>query len=253
MVDTLDAPLNLDYIDTHCHIDLYQSPNEILKKAHQSKIGVIAVTNIPSVFSHMMAFTDNQEYAYPALGLHPELVAERGSEIELMWRLFDKTRFIGEVGLDYTTPHQTVRSHQRRVLGNILEKCSDAGDKILTIHSRRAAGDVVNAIGENFASTVILHWYTGTQKILEQAIANGYYFSINLAMVHSKKGKEIICAVPKDKILTETDGPFVKSGQRASDPSDIVTIVAALSKLWDEDETVVKKRLIGNFDQCLNH
>lgn len=253
MVDTLDTPLNLDFIDTHCHIDLYQNPNEILRNAHQSKIGIIAVTNIPSVFPHMVAFTENQEYAYPALGLHPELVEERGAEIELMWKLFDKTRFIGEIGLDYTTPHQTVRSHQRRVFGDILEKCSDAGDKILTIHSRRAAGDVVTAIGGNFASKVILHWYTGTKKILEQAIENGYYFSINLAMVRSKKGKEIVCTVPKDKILTETDGPFIKSGQRTSDPSDIVTIVAALSRLWDEDEIVVRKRLISNFVKCLKN
>jgi TatD DNase family protein len=103
------------FIDTHCHIDLYQNPKEVLKKADENDIGVIAVTNTPSVFEHMAALVAETRFGQAALGLHPELVGERASELELMWRLFDRTRFIGEIGLDYTNPREAVRQHQREV------------------------------------------------------------------------------------------------------------------------------------------
>lgn len=250
MIGIANEPLKIEYIDTHCHVDLFQDPNKIVKHANQLKTAVIAVTNIPSVFPHMMVFANNQTYTYPALGLHPELVEERGSEISLMWDLFDETRFIGEVGLDYTTPHQTIRSKQREIFKSILERCADSGDKVLTIHSRRAAHDVVSAIGENFPGTIILHWYSGSKNTLEQAVANGYYFSVNLAMTRSKKGKEIISMIPKERILTETDGPFIKNGNRACDPSDIQTTVGVLSQLLNESENETKKRLVNNFVCC---
>ena len=238
------------FIDTHCHIDLYQDPKGTLKKAEDHGVGVIAVTNTPSVFEHTTTLTADTRHAQAALGLHPELVEERASELGLMWRLFDRTRFIGEVGLDYTDSRQAIRHRQREIFGKILERCETSANKVLTVHSRRAAADVVSAIGDRFRGTVILHWYSGSKKVLEQAIENGLYFSINSAMLKSKRGEEIIRVIPQDRVLTETDGPFVSIGRSPASPLNIPEVITMLSRLWKGDEDTTIKIVMDNYVRC---
>ena len=55
---------------------------------------------------------------------------------------------------------------------------------------------------------MILHWFSGTYKELDQAIADGYFFSVNGAMVRSAKGQALVMRMPRERILTETDGPY---------------------------------------------
>jgi TatD DNase family protein len=79
----------------------------------------------------------------------------------------------------------------------------------LTVHSRRAEKEVIDTIGSNYPCKTILHWYSGSIKELERAIDFGFYFSVNMAMLKSENGKKIIQVIPDDKILTETDAPFI--------------------------------------------
>ncbi len=86
--------------------------------------------------------------------------------------------------------------------------CAEEEDKILTIHSRRAAADIISMVGNSFQGTAILHWFTGAAKEVERAAAYGMYFSVNPAMVLSEKGRSLISAMPVDRVLTESDGPI---------------------------------------------
>lgn len=160
--------------------------------------------------------------------------------------LIKRTRYVGEIGLDYTSSDASVRAKQRAAFAEILNLCSEAGDKILTVHSRRAADDVISAIGDKFRCGVILHWFNGTAKELDRAVSYGFYFSVGPAMVASGSGKALVARVPKDRVLTETDGPFVKVAGLPADPSSIPHVLRALASLWqfDYQEAVATVRQI---------
>ncbi|WP_256349764.1 TatD family hydrolase, partial [Pseudomonas gingeri] len=81
-----------------------------------------------------------------ALGLHPQLVAEREGELALFERLLEGTRYVGEIGLDAGPRFYSSFEAQERVFSRILSACSEQGGKILTVHSVRTAAKVLGHI-----------------------------------------------------------------------------------------------------------
>lgn len=71
-------------------------------------------------------------------------------------------------------------------------------------------------------------------------------FSVNLAMLRSQKGRRLLAALPPDRVLAETDGPYTRSAARTSEPQDIPTVVARLARIWEGDAVDVRQRLIDN-------
>lgn len=191
--------------DSHFHLDLMEDPERVVDLVESAKVYTIAVTNAPFVFSHTKNLTLKSKYIRPALGLHPELVAGRHHEIALFEEYLPLTRYIGEVGLDKTG---MAYAKQKEVFEKIVELTSDAGQKVLTVHSRKAEKDLIDIVGEGFSGKLILHWYSGSIKSLETAIARGYYVSFNSKMLQTKSGMEILDCVPLTRVLVESDSPF---------------------------------------------
>lgn len=237
----------MKYIDTHCHLDLYPNPQNIVQEINRTGIHVVAVTNAPFVFQSSVTLAGNSALIHPAIGLHPELVKLHGDQLPMLLDLLKVNRFIGEIGLDYCTKVEFERKQQRKVFESILLKCSDYGNKFISIHSRRASGDVITMIGAGFRSTVVLHWFSGTVKQVETASNNGLYFSINPAMILSDSGKRLIAAMNPSRILTETDGPFININEKASQPQDVNIVVKYLANLWHKSEDEVLKKIYDNF------
>jgi TatD DNase family protein len=204
--------------DTHFHLDLFDNPKQVLKVIENEKIYTVAVTNIPDVFEQTNSLVKGSKYVRAALGFHPELCNQHYKQINKFLSLIGNTRYIGEIGLDNYSKAPLDYTKQKQVFEQIITACNDAGKKILTVHSRRAESDVVSIIGPNFSGKVILHWYSGSVKEIERAINYGFYFSINYAMTQSDNGKRIIDSIPFERMLLETDGPFVKVNGVPSTP-----------------------------------
>jgi len=232
---------SIELVDAHCHLDLFPDPIALARCVNERRIHTIAVTNAPSVFSHTERLAAGSRYLHAAVGLHPELVATHAHELDRIWPALERTRFVGEVGLDYTTNDPDLRSRQRAVFTKILDHCAAYGDKTITVHSRRATADTIDAIGERYRGRVVLHWFTGSRKELERAIRNGLYFSVNPAMVQTQKGRELVAAMPSDRVLTESDGPFVRMGAQSADPTSAPIVIQYLAQVWrrSEDETAL--------------
>jgi TatD DNase family protein len=88
-------------------------------------------------------------------------------------------------------------------------------DRVLSVHSRGAEAETIAALTDA-GVTAILHWYSGALKHAERALEAGLYFSVNAAMLRTHKGSRLIRALPRERVLTETDGPYVAHGARAS-------------------------------------
>ncbi len=240
------------FVDCHFHFDLFKNPIELLAEIEASKIKTIAVTNAPSVFHHTLKLAQTTRFLLPAVGLHPELVPTHRRELNTMWPMLDQTRFVGEIGLDYVTNDLENRKAQKEVLSQILEHCAAYGDKVLSVHSRRSAADVISVIGDGFPGKVILHWFSGSRRELERAIAFGFYFSVGPAMVRSKNGLALLTVMPKDRVLTETDGPFVETCGRPARPSDIMNVIREISQLWQQVPYDTKTLISQNFESLMS-
>src|SRR5699024_6292399 len=153
--------MNYKLYDTHLHLDLFKNRDEIIKEINNNKIYTIAVTNLPVLFTKLNNELSSK-YIRPALGLHPELLFEYQHHIPQMWKLLNKTRYIGEVGLDFKKGAH-YKDLQISFFTELIERCNNYGDKILTIHSRGSADEVVSIIGEGFTGKAILHWYSGSK------------------------------------------------------------------------------------------
>ena len=237
--------------DTHCHLDLYPDYGEVVAEIERRQIYTIAVTNAPSVFRRSSMIAEGKRFIRTALGLHPELAGQRYGELGLLTDLLGETRYVGEVGLDFVTEDRRDRELQRKAFGAILEGCAEYGDKVITVHSRRAAGEVVDMVGGSYPGTVILHWFSGSFGALERAVEHGLFFSVNPAMLASERGLRLLSRIPLDRILTETDGPFVRVGSGSARPRDVARVVSGLSELHDLDPERLAELLIGNFRVAL--
>ncbi|MBX3221906.1 MAG: TatD family hydrolase [Labilithrix sp.] len=242
--------LDFEYVDAHCHVDLFPSPAELVAEANAERVFTIAVTNAPFVFDHTRSLARGSALVHPALGLHPELVHSHGRQLATLCERLEEVRFVGEVGLDYSTSDHALRAEQRRVFDAVLEACARVGGKVLTIHSRRAAGDVVAAIGRGSPGRVILHWFTGTVRELERAVAAGAYFSVNVAMFESKNGRSLISAMPRERVVTESDGPFVRRAGEPASPRGMRAVVELLAREWRLPTGEAARVIRTNFESC---
>lgn len=234
------------------HVDLYKNTKQVIDYIEANKSYTIAVTNLPVLYEKYSRQYQNLKYVRFALGLHPELVFQYKEQIPLMIEQIKGSKYIGEVGLDYITTNSDNREIQRVAFRKLVEQCDKCGDKILSVHSRRAVKDVLSIVGNSFNGKIILHWFSGTLRELMIAVNNGCYFSINSDMINSKNGKELIKNMPLDKILIESDAPFTKDTKNTYNLEFIFKVEDGLSKIKGIDGDSVNQILRNNFRTLLN-
>jgi TatD DNase family protein len=240
----------MELVDTHCHLDLFPSPQDVAAECQKHTIQTIAVTNAPSVFFFTRDLAVGRACIHPAVGLHPELVHSHQGELQLLLETLPTTRFVGEVGLDYVTKDAEVRRMQRQVFSTTLSRCADLKGRVITIHSRRSASDVISMIGTGYPGTVILHWFSGNAKELRSAIHAGAYFSVNPQMMLSESGVRLVREMPPERVLTETDGPFVNVDGRPATPLRVADVIVGLARLWSVEAESAAATVRRNLDRA---
>ncbi|HEU4325268.1 MAG TPA: Qat anti-phage system TatD family nuclease QatD [Roseiflexaceae bacterium] len=234
-------------IDFHCHIDLYPDVQRVLQECVTRNMYVLSVTTTPSAFQGTFSLASNMPRVRTALGLHPQLAHERKREIRLFTHLLPEVRYVGEIGLDGSPELKQHWDDQVFVFRSVLEACQSAGGRILSIHSRRAATEVLDYL-ERYkgAGTPVLHWFSGTSTELTRAITMGCWFSVGPAMVAGQKGRALVLQIPRDRILPETDGPFVQLQGRPAYPWDVNRVIEHLASTWEVSNDVVHNQLRCN-------
>lgn len=235
-------------IDLHCHLDLYNDPKAVIKRAHDAGIYVLSVTTTPKAWLGTKKLAENCPRIKTALGLHPQIVHERHHEIELFEKLLPHVQYVGEIGLDGGKEYKQYLDIQIKTFSKIIELVSLSGGKIMTLHTRQAVNETLSIL-EKYpqAGPAILHWFTGTKKELTQAINMDCWFSIGPGMVKSEKGRELISAMPLKKILLETDGPFTKNSRGSPfEPIDTPNLIKDIADLKGHREDFIREAILHN-------
>lgn len=237
-------------VDAHCHLDLYPDWESLAEECEANRVYTLAVTTTPRAWPKNNEVFASKKYVRAALGLHPQLVGEHWREFDLWERYLSDARYVGEVGVDAGPRFYRSLERQKDVFERILQACAQAGGKILTVHSVRSASIVLDMIEEHLPKdrgAVIMHWFTGTQSEARRAVELGCYFSVNEQMLRSANGAKLVRLVPIDRLLTETDGPFVQANGAPLRPIDVrrlhPALAAAIAVKADELPQLISKNL----------
>lgn len=199
----------MNFIDVHVHIDFYDNPQKIISEYEANKIYAIFVTNLPELFAKHQAKVRGLKYVRLALGFHPQVAAEYDFNRDLFDKYIKSTNYIGEVGLDLSARNKQTRDKQIEAFEYITSH-PGAAFKIFSVHSRGAEKETLAILRKNGVKFAVFHWYSGPIGLIKEIIEAGYYLSVNHQMLNSEKGKTLLAAIPNERILIETDGPFIK-------------------------------------------
>jgi TatD DNase family protein len=242
-----------ELIDCHCHLDLYPNPRRVTREAVARGVYVLSVTTTPTAFEKTATLAEAGGRIRTALGLHPELAVQRRGELALFEQLLPKTRYVGEVGLDGSSPHRATLDEQAAILMEILLMCAASGGKIISLHSRSARGRLLDLLAtEPKAGRPILHWFTGSAREVARASEMGCWFSVGPAMTSSDSGMRSVSAMPRERVLPETDGPFGMVKGQALHPWEAMGVCAKLADAWGEPVASVREQLVANFKRLVS-
>jgi len=224
-------------IDTHAHLDPAEAP-AVLDRARAAGVDrVVLVATTVEQAHGTLALAEAHVGVYACLGVHPHEAAAPGDLGELR-RLLDHERAVavGETGLDYFRDYAP-RDAQRQLFQVELELAGELG-KPVVVHTRAADHDTLAALAD-FDGTVVLHCFS-SPALLEPALERGWYVSFagNVTYPKAPELREAAVRVPRDRILAETDSPYLAPqpvrGKR-NEPAYVVHTVDALAAARAED------------------
>lgn len=235
--------MSTNLIDVHCHINFFKNAGDIALECEKTKTHTVYVTTSPSQFDETFEYVKELKYIYPSLGFHClESYYNLDDEKKIFLKNIDKTKFIGEVGLDFSKRASKSKIEQLELFQFVLELIKGK-EKILNLHSASAEDEVLEMIVKYGIKKAMFHWYSGKIGTLKKIIDYGYYISINDAMCKSKKGQNIISKLPKDKVLVETDAPFIEGVL----PYNNYYVYQYLADIWNIKYVDVVKIVFNNF------
>lgn len=235
-------------IDFHCHLDLYSNPEQLVRRCKNLDAYILSVTTTPKAWRGTSRLALGNSRIRTALGLHPQIAHQRLNELPLFDALLPETRYVGEVGLDGSPEFKSHWQEQTKVFNHILAAATQANGRVISVHSRRAVADVLKILEcHPDAGVPVLHWFSGTKAELARAIDIGCWFSVGPAMLLSKRSRELVSMMPRDRTLTETDGPFAEEHGHQLKPGEVGRAYEALALGWNVSPNEVGGLVYSSF------
>lgn len=239
--------------DTHAHYDdeAFDEDRDALL-AELPENGIARVVNVGASLAscgRTIELMNRYDYIYGAIGVHPSETAELNDEAFEWLRQqcqLEKCVAVGEIGLDYYWDEPD-RELQREWFRRQLNLARELAKPVI-IHSRDAAKDTVDLMTEEHAEEIggVIHCYSYTKETAEVFLKMGFYFGIGgvLTFKNAKKLKEAVAYIPLDRIVLETDCPYLapepNRGKRNSS-LNIPYVVKALAEIKGVEEETVRK------------
>jgi TatD DNase family protein len=237
-------------IDTHAHLDALEEPAAALDRARG--LGVTRVITIGTGINSCRRALDltAQEGVYAALGIDPHQAATgEAARVPELRALLDhpKAVAVGEAGLDYHYGGDA-KDEQRRLFSAQLMLAAQLGLPIV-VHTR-AANEDTEAMLRAHDGTVVMHCFS-EPELLASGMERGWYFSFagNATYPKAEALREAAAAVPADRILVETDSPYLAPQPvrgRPNEPAHVVHTVAAIAEARGQSSDELAARIDVN-------
>lgn len=229
--------------DTHAHLNAEQFDTdleEVIARAKAEEVERIVVVGFDKpTITRAMELIEEYDFIYAAIGWHPVDAIDMTEE-DLSWikelSSHEKVVAIGEMGLDYHWG-KSPKDVQKEVFRKQIALAKEVNLPII-IHNRDATEDVVTILKEEGAEEVggIMHCFTGSSEVARQCMDMNFYISFGgpVTFKNAKKPKEVAKEIPNDRLLIETDCPFLTPhpfrGKR-NEPSYVKYVAEQLAEL----------------------
>ena len=230
--------------DTHCHLnseELYTRLDEIIEDAR--KVGVDKFLVIGwNKESSLLAVKMAHEYdcIYAAIGFHPTDIdgVTDDDYNEVMSHINDpKVVAVGEIGLDYHWVKDPVQREKQKEWFIKQIEFANLHKKPISIHNREAFEDCLNILKEHKPLySGVMHCYSGSVELLKDVLALGLYIGLDgpLTFANAKTPKEVCEEVPLDKLIVETDSPYLSPHLlrgTVNEPKNIALVVDEIARI----------------------
>ena len=238
--------------DTHAHLDACVEPaEELVARARAAGVErIVAVGSGLDSCRETLAIANRERGVWAALGVHPHQAGDPDAEqLDELRRLLGDERAVavGETGLDFYRDYAP-RDRQRDLFRRQLELAAELG-KTVVVHTRDADEETAAAL-EAFEGTVVLHCFS-SPELLPVALERRYYVSFagNVTYPKAEELREAARRIPADRLLAETDSPYLSPQPRRgrpNEPANVVHTVAALAEAREEEPAQLAARLDAN-------
>lgn len=252
------------YVDSHCHLDfpeLIEREQEILATMADNRVGhALCVSVKLEEFPRVLALAERHPQLSASVGVHPDNdgVEEPSVERLLVLAEHPKVVAIGETGLDYYW-QKDAPEWQRARFRTHIRAARECG-KPLIVHTRAAAEDTLRLLREEGAAEAggVMHCFTESREVAEAALDLGFYISFSgiVTFKNAKELKEVARCVPLDRLLIETDAPYlapVPHRGRTNEPGWVVHVAEELARLRDEPIERIETATTDNFFRLFRH
>lgn len=226
-------------IDTHCHIDeaaFDADREEVIARQREEGVEAMIVpgVNVASIETVLQVCHAHPGYCYPALGLHPEDVKDNWREqLTIVERAIrengNELVAIGEIGLDYYWD-KTYKEAQQIVLRQQMELAKEL-DLPVILHNRESTEDILR-IAKEVGGRGVFHCFNGSRETAQQILDLGFYLGIGgvLTFKNSKLAEKLEI-VPLDRLLLETDAPYMAPVPHRGERNESRLMVYVVDKL----------------------
>lgn len=240
-------------VDTHCHLDFPEFNDDlgaVISRAEEAGIKrIINVASSVSGCARGKELAAQYENIYYSVGIHPHHAEEvKAEELEALKKITvndKKLAAIGEVGYDFYR-NLSPKKAQEELFAFFCALKNDTGLPLI-IHSREALKDTLIALRSNIKPPIngVMHCFSGGEEDLKKVLDMGFYvsFTCNVTFKNAAMLREIVKFVPLDRLLLETDAPFLAPqphrGKR-NEPSYIIYLIQAISEILDISKTQIE-------------
>ena len=226
--------------DAHIHLSDTEYENDIpliLNCMKKLSIKTCCVSMDYSSSKKTLELGKKSDFILPFIGIHPE---KAQNDTESVFKLIDENNEIisgiGEIGLDSTYSNSDEEFQKQQEVFKTQLSFAEKFRKPVSIHSRKTLDDILEILPSYNIPTVLLHWFDGSKKQLQNAMDLDCYVSFGPVMVYSKDKQVLLAKANKDRILVETDGPVRFSrcfSSRIAQISFIPSVIFCASKVLD--------------------
>jgi TatD DNase family protein len=251
-------------VDSHCHLNFPEFVHRMpdIRKAmeeHHVAYALCISVNLRE-YPQVLAVAEAYDNFYATVGVHPDYENEPPLSVEQLVNLAANPKVIGigETGLDYFRLTGDLEWQRDRFRTHI--RAAIAASKPLIIHTRSAAEDTLRIMREEGAEKIggVMHCFTESLEVAEQAIAMGFYISFSgiVTFKNATALKEVAKRVPLDRILVETDSPYlapVPYRGKTNQPAYVKYVAQEIASLRRISEEEVARATTENFFHLFKH
>jgi TatD DNase family protein len=246
-------------IDVHCHLEheKFRNEKELIQSFRKDLKAIITSSPHPRDFEYALKLKKEfNGFVFVCVGLHPEYIEEFSDETLDSFEEFVKINkndivSIGEIGLDYFWVKEENLKEKQRWLFEKLIEFSKSIDKPITVHIRDAYEDALKILESVDHQKVHLHMFGGI-KFLEKLISNEWKISVSPILLRSKTHKKIVKKLPLERIMLETDSPWIKIDGKESLPIDVKFVAEKIAKIKNIPLEEIEKKTDENAISLFN-